>query len=103
MRANNNNCALSCFKLIFLFVLISSVASSWLPKKVPSPKLHPSKCIDLSSAKVGIVNGEADLDYMWVCNPDNILDSSSVDAINQELHSLSQIKQEECQRGIQVC
>lgn len=99
MPRPRNSILLLCFLLLCFSI---AEARRWTPSDVPNPKTYPSSCIDLAAAKQGVQNGDALLDWMWVCNPDKLLSPSTVDNINQELYSLSQVEQKECTRGIQV-
>lgn len=97
------NNKLACL-LILLVCIGTTLATTkaWKPQDIPNPKTHPSKCIDLAASKYA-TEGEADLNKMWVCNPDHILSSSTVDEINKELYELSLTRRsEECTRGTQV-
>jgi len=87
----------------FTLLLFSfTEARKWVASDVPNPKLYPASCIDVPAAKLGVQDGEALLEWMWVCNPEQLLSPSTVDAINQELHALSELPQEGCNKGIQV-
>lgn len=95
-------------KWLLLLVLCCTLATAsqpkraWKPEDIPNPKTHPSACIDLAASKYA-PEGEAALESMWVCNPDRILSSATVDAVNEELTNLALTKRsEECKRGTQV-